>query len=643
MSFGPNAHYHTLTYLTRLAKRSEGAIPHLKRALWDRLNAEAESAIAVALEVGDPLGSVLAEILQAKPDAKLAARIDGLIPQETTALRELGLIAAEQAFEELRTRQGIADVVKERNILRAQAANNLASRLGQLDRFEEALAALTESARLYREVGPDYRHKLALSLTNQALALIQLDRHAEAYPGAEEAVEILKAIATVHPDDPHLPELANSLMVLYGVFRELGRYDEALAANEDALKIYRGFAQGLPVDVFKQERAASLQNYSNLLAYLGRQEEALKAVEETVALYFDLSEDQPDAFRPSFVTALLLYSNQLSGLSRHEEALSVTQMAVGAYRSMAEPTHQRHIFLPDLASSLNNLANRLSYLNRFEEALLASEEAVRYYDELSQEHPDAFGAGFAVSLNTLARRLANVGRIREASTKAWEALVQLDPLFLQQPAKYASWMKLVRQDHVNFAQDAGAMPDWSRLSTLDWALERLQKQVLEQPAETGKLPCLPSEFIASIQVDGGVTAEMDHLIPPTRSLIQYLGYVQDGDFAMSDDLPMKRCRFLLRKGVEEEEVQRKAQRVETVLFRYTQVELDPEAKDRIQEIGEALDSCSAEAAVDAGLFAFIGGPERKPLLTKRLTQDDRERLDRGPTCLQPTPGARFRP
>ncbi len=455
-----------LTVLTRLAQRDPAQAGWLDRALSNRLDRLAEIALIVAIESGDPIGRVLADVLARDADPELAAKLIRLLPERTVALRETKLEvirlhldglhatpepvplqtkrdiagyasnlaaalsalghredALEAAEESERAFRSLAkDHPEEMRPHHAMSLNNLASFLSGLGRREAALERAEEAVAIRRDLAsarPDaFRPDLAMSLNNLANFLGGLGRREEALARAEEAVAIRRDLASARPD-AFRPDLAMSLITLANFLSGLGRREEALARAEEAVAIYRDLASARP-DAFRPDLAMSLNNLATLLGDLGRREEALARAEEAVAVYRDLASARPDAFRPDLATSLITLANFLSNLGRREEALARAEEAVAVYRDLAAA--RPDAFLPDLAMSLNNLATFLGDLGRREEALERVEEAVAIRRDLAAARPDAFRPDLAGSLNNLATFLSNLGRREEALARAEEAV-----------------------------------------------------------------------------------------------------------------------------------------------------------------------------------------------------------------------------
>ncbi len=167
----------------------------------------------------DPdLGRILALAVEHSGSHALARRIVGLLPDRSLALAELATVAIQVAVQDAARQLLQAQTARQDPTpLRADHAgllNDLAIRLGDLGRHEEALAAIEEAVELRRALAaarPDaYLPDLATSLNNLANLLGTLGRHEEALAAIEEAVELRRALAAARPD-AYLPDLATSL------------------------------------------------------------------------------------------------------------------------------------------------------------------------------------------------------------------------------------------------------------------------------------------------------------------------------------------------------------------------------------------------------------------------------------------------
>jgi tetratricopeptide (TPR) repeat protein len=142
----------------------------------------------------------------------------------------------------------------------------------------------------------------AVWLNNLANRLSDLGRREEALAAAEEAVRLNQALAEARPD-AFIPDLALSLNNLANRLSDLGRREEALTAAEEAVRLYRALAEARP-DAFIPDLGLSLTNLAIRLSDLGRREEALAAAEEAVRLRRALAEVRPDSFIPKLAVSL---------------------------------------------------------------------------------------------------------------------------------------------------------------------------------------------------------------------------------------------------------------------------------------------------------------------------------------------------
>jgi Tetratricopeptide repeat len=334
------------------------------RAALDELHAAALPRIVDLAVTTDraELADLASLALQLAPRPGLAAPLAGQMPEHSVRLAALAATLTSQQVTQNRAdaRGGEPDAA---NRL-AGSLNNLSVRLAGLGRREEALAASEEAAGIYRELAaarlPWYalrrrlmqltvRTDLARSLNNLALRLGDLGRREEALAASEEAVTIRRELAAARPD-AFRPDLAGSLTNLSVDLGELGRWEEALAASQEAAGTYRELAAARP-DAFRPALAGSLNNLSVRLAGLGRLEEALAASEEAAGIRRELAAARPDAFRPDLAASLTNLAGSLAGLGRLEEALAASEEAAGIRRELAAarpdaPPRPRHLAHP---------------------------------------------------------------------------------------------------------------------------------------------------------------------------------------------------------------------------------------------------------------------------------------------------------
>ncbi|MBV8738353.1 MAG: tetratricopeptide repeat protein [Alphaproteobacteria bacterium] len=397
------------------------------------------------------------------------------LPAQTTILREPAAALTQKLATYFRNK------AQESNdpaafVYSAGFEGNLANRLSDLGRREDALQAAEEAVGHYRGLAaarPDaFIPNLALSMTNLANRLSALGRREDALQAAEEAVGHYRGLAAARPD-AFIPDLAGSLNNLAGMLSDLGRREEALTAAEEAVGHCRGLAAARP-DAFLPDLALSLNNLAGMLSDLGRREEALTAAEEAVGHYRALAAARPDAFLPDLAGSLNTLVGMLSALGRREDALQAAEEAVGHYRVLAAA--RPDAFIPNLALSLNNLANMLSALERREDALQAAEEAVGHYRALAAARPDAFVVGLARSLWVLGDLYGDTEKPDIAAASLAEAIQILSPTFLNVPEAVVEVMSGMLQSYLARCEAIGREPDIELLSPVAAAFEKMQQQ-----------------------------------------------------------------------------------------------------------------------------------------------------------------------
>ena len=478
----PEESYSTLTVLTRLARRRPELEKWIGTALHGRLEALAEIALKVVVATGDPLGFKLAEEIESLESIEVVKRVqelcDGANYEGSFPLREVACIATERILALLRDSKSESNRGKQAKY--AKLANNLAIRLSDLGRHEDALHAAQEAVATYRQLNilkpSSFKSSLATSLNNLGKVLTELGQHEEALNTIQEAVDLYQQLKSQRPN-AFQSEFAASLNNLGNILSDLGRRENALGAIQEAIAIYRQLAIRRP-DSFLSDIAMGLSNLGNSLSELGRYEDALGSTQEAVGIYRQLTAKRPDVFLPDLGMSLSNLGLRLSEVGRHEDALRATQEAINIRRQLV--LRRPDAFLPDLANTLNNLGKIFSELRRHEDALRATQEAVDIRRQLALRRPDAFLPHFALSLNNLGNRLNVLGRREDAVQAVEEAVRILSPFFLRLPLAFATWMATIVQHYLRLVEVAGQNPSKELLNPIQEVLNRLAQ---EQPSK----------------------------------------------------------------------------------------------------------------------------------------------------------------
>jgi hypothetical protein len=193
------------------------------------------------------------------------------LPAQTLALRELAADLYQRIADQSRAqlaRLTEQDADKQRQATFARSLGNLGSRLSDLGRREEALAASQEALDIIRRLAQSrpnaFLPDLAGSLNNTGAMLSNLGRREEALAASKESVDIRRRLAQSRPD-AFLPDLARSLGVHSGALAALDRHAEAARAAVDALRMLLPYVQRYPETYGALARAiiADIKRYSD--------------------------------------------------------------------------------------------------------------------------------------------------------------------------------------------------------------------------------------------------------------------------------------------------------------------------------------------------------------------------------------------
>lgn len=394
----------------------------------------------------------LQAIVQNSGDFDQLISIESFLPQRTLALRELALMVSQRIVAIIGA-SGQNDHNRKAEL--ARWLTNLANRLGDVGRREDALEAARECVALYRVLAvswpDDFAPHLAMSINNLSGRLSDVGRREDALETAQEAVNLYSSLAVARPDT-FTPDLAMALSNLANHLSATGRREEAFERALEAVNLYRVLVTVTP-QVFIPDLANSLTNLANRLGAVGRKGDAVEAAREAVDLHRSLAAVLPDAFTPDLARSLSNLSRCLGDIGRREDALEVGAEVIGLYRVLAAA--RPGAFTLDLAKSLNNYANRLSAVGRREDALNAALEAVPLHRELVTAQPEAFTPYLANLLINLAVKLSDVGRKDEALQVASESVDLCRTLTRNRPDVFIPDLALSLSNFANRLTDVG--------------------------------------------------------------------------------------------------------------------------------------------------------------------------------------------
>jgi glycosyltransferase involved in cell wall biosynthesis len=288
-----------LTVLNRLARQSRSDVIWLQRGLQDHLTLRADTAITVAIESGDPIGKVLAEVLEQASNSetwKLGEEPRCKMPLETVALRECALVLAQLRVRRLEDK-GKLNTRKHKNNL-ADAYLDLGNRLAALGENQKSLAAYTKALSTFQDLSKSDSKRLrdvSGCLSNISTQLSELDRDTEALQRQQESVKTAKNLVALHQENLSYEILALALNGLSMHLRQNAKLEEAHQSAKEASEIYHTLEKRKPIQ-YQQEIARVVANIAKTSWELGRDEEALCYAQEMCKIWQELAEKIPMHF-----------------------------------------------------------------------------------------------------------------------------------------------------------------------------------------------------------------------------------------------------------------------------------------------------------------------------------------------------------
>lgn len=522
--FGPEAHYHLLTTLTRISERSDSAAGWLSQVFDRRIDLLTKVALRVAMETEGLIGQELAKRLEKHGDRKLYGTLARLCEdrdvRRSVALRDVALTATSRFLDTLL--QEVSSTNEATAVEIAKVAINLGVRLSDAGRYDEALKVLLDTLAAQRrmatiepeELLPDmatalnnlgdclsaagrladavlvmelalesfttleqdnpgrFLHDVAMCLNNLSGVLGEAGRSQEGLAAACQAVESYRQLAEQRPLD-FLPDLAGGLNNLALRLKELGKHGEALAAGRESEEIFCRLALESP-DSFLPDHARSVLNLAPLLEKAGFEQEALDTAETAVSLYRQLRSRHRGAFESPLAASLINASQLLGNHDRWEEAVRYSQEAVTLLRQASGGGGWAK---SSLAEALDTLSRNLSWNGSPHEALLPIEEAIAIRRELAALHPESGEPVLAGSLGNYAHRLESLGLHEQALPMISEAVRLLPPHVARNPRRFLGWMDRMMRQYLSTCMALDAEPDPDLLQGVSELLDRLDETV----------------------------------------------------------------------------------------------------------------------------------------------------------------------
>ncbi|MER6386962.1 tetratricopeptide repeat protein [Streptomyces sp. NPDC059382] len=338
----------------------------------------------------------------------------------------------------------------------ARSAFELSARLVVAGRYEEALAAMDEAARLFRERiaagragefddDPGAAASLAYLLVLRCEALSKLGWWEECLRTASEAVTLGRGRQA---DTAFAAPLGATLLGLGTALWGLGRPREAVDVTRESVGLYRALARAEAA--YRPQLANALNQFGVVLSRVGLHAEALKVTRESVALYRRSVSTDPTGHAVGLAHAVNNLARRQSARNQKRRALRSAEEAVTLYRRLAQANPAVH--RRDLAMGLGNVA-RMRFSR--EASLAATEESVAILQALDEAEPGVHGALFADVLSLLAAALADLGRLREAADVTPRALAMMREQAAINPVARRGDLALALAFHARVRAEAG--------------------------------------------------------------------------------------------------------------------------------------------------------------------------------------------
>ncbi len=308
----------------------------------------------------------------------------------------------------------------------AHAAVMLGAHAVNAKLFDEAIAATTEGADIYRAI-PD-RPQLAWALENLAMRYSAAGRYPEAVPPAKESRDIHRGLAG--DNATHQVSWGHAAVMLGAHAVNAKLFDEAIEATREGVQVFRRIDD-------RPRLAWALDNLAMRYSGAGQYDEAVRPARECRDIYRKLAEADA-AHKPSWGTSAVMLGAHASNAKLPDEAIAATQEGVAVFRELDNR--------PSLAWALDNLSIRFAGAGRTAEAVAPQRECRDIYRKLTEAEG---GAGhrpsWAYAAFILAHRLIAADRRGEALNAALEAVRLYELLVRLDPARFTASLEAAKQ------------------------------------------------------------------------------------------------------------------------------------------------------------------------------------------------------
>jgi hypothetical protein len=399
-----------LTVLGRAASRHSSARDRIGELLVQDATRLLPLGMEVATQLDNPrpLAAALTETLRDHHDPEIIRRVLECLPDQTSALADLAVLATDLTLESAERRAQINPKITAYLLMRH------AQHLRQVARHSEALQAAQRADDLLAGLAASDRTAYLPDLGRCAhtLAVLHSDlgQSAQGLETIIRAVELRRELVSAD-EGAYLPELALSLDVLSSDQAEFGHWESGLLSRQESVAAFRRLVE-LHQERYEPNLATALGNMSSLFKQLRRLAESEAAAAEAVRISRRLADSYPDKYLPSLALSLDHHAGVLSDLHSPQEALDLICEAVSIGRKLSADGAESAI--PELTSALINQSIIQSQCGLPAESLASAAEAVDLYRRLALDNTDRFSPRLAMALTSYANRLGEQGRSDDA-------------------------------------------------------------------------------------------------------------------------------------------------------------------------------------------------------------------------------------
>jgi tetratricopeptide (TPR) repeat protein len=443
-----------LTRFTRLAQRSAKGRDVLRRLLSENLEGLFQDAIDVAVETGDPIGTILAEVVAKSPRPSLASSVLENLPR-IAPLQELGVELAKQVLTSL----------QEASVLTlpegwAAAHEELARRLLGAGRNREAIKQANAAIGIYSLPTIGWRKKNKIQLLHSVLG--EAHRNIGDTPAALREVDSALALfpsGSVATDDPFRAGLLHDRACM---LFEMRMYEEARASVEEAIQYFSdmtGPGTGIQGSL-EVVLGMALNTHSMILTELGQHDRALAVGLESERTLSQLYHSDAMQYAKEYLICLSNLVVRYQNVENIQDAFQTAEQAVRIAEQLAaaRPLAFDHF----LARALNNRAR--CQLERRELADDDLSRSALMWDQIAAREPHAFtGERITTKLN-LAQRLV-FQEPDKAIQLSREALAELEALAQAVPSRWEDQLHSARLQHVRFLETCGRTKEAHRYAS----------------------------------------------------------------------------------------------------------------------------------------------------------------------------------